>query len=381
MTVDGSISAVMLPDYTAKNPYQVELLAALDRQGIDVSVAPVTWRFPILRGWLRDGRADVIHLHWITPFIGTDRWWVAWLLGLRTLLEIAIVRAFGTRVVWTVHNATAHEARTPRVDLAVRLGVARLCSGFIVHCDRGVEVVRETYRLPDHLAGRIRTIPHGHYLDSYPNETSRTTARRSLGIEPGADVLLYFGLIRPYKQVPGLIEAFRSADLGGDARLLVVGNPWNRSIRDRVVAASDDDPRIRTVLEYVPTAEIQVYMAAADAVVLPFRSVLTSGSALLAMSFSRAVIVPDEGCPADVVSPGGGITYDPSSRRGLAGALETALSPGTDLEAMGRRNRRVAAAFDWNRIAERTAAVYRGDWERTVGGSDAMRRDIEATMD
>lgn len=53
-------------------------------------------------------------------------------------------------------------------------------------------------------------------------------------------------------------------------------------------------------------------MNAADAVVLPFENVLSSGLALLAMTFGRGLVAPEIGCVEALLNPGGGIGYDPS---------------------------------------------------------------------
>ncbi|MFW6152750.1 MAG: glycosyltransferase [Halobacteriota archaeon] len=374
-------TVLMLPDYTRRNPYQRELRAGLEREGVGVAVAPVHPWFPVVRGWVRHGRPDVVHLHWITPYIDTERWWLALLLGLRTVIELVLVRILGTRVVWTVHNLASHEDRTPRVDYAVRFTVIRLCSTAIVHCERARELVREHFRLSSARAERVHPIPHGHYLESYPDRVTRDEARRSLEIGSDEDVLLYFGLIRPYKNVPGLIDAFQTADVGPDTRLLVVGNPQSSQLRERILASAADDPRIEPVLEFVPDASIQTYMRATDAVVLPFRSVLTSGSAVLAMSFDRAVILPDRGCPAEIVGDAGGIRYDDDRPEGLVRAIEMGVSSATDLDGMGRRNRRAVERFDWDDIAARTADVYRGVAHRTDRPGSPAMTDVEATRE
>ena len=196
-------------------------------------------------------------------------------------------------------------------------------------------------------------------------------------------MFLAFGMVRPYKQVPALVETFRAV-AGPDDRLVVAGNPnrdWlERAVRER----AGDDPRVRLDLRFVPDDEVGDYFAAADAVVLPYRDVLTSGSAVLAMSFGRAVVAPRIGCLPWQVGDGG-VLYDPGDAdadgtggagtgrtdatgtgggagtsdvplAGLAGAMSEARE--RDLDAMGARNRQRVLALDWAGIAERTRAVY-----------------------
>jgi glycosyltransferase involved in cell wall biosynthesis len=58
--------------------------------------------------------------------------------------------------------------------------------------------------------------------------------------------------------------------------------------------------RVQLLLEYVPDAEVSALFEAADAVVLPFRRVTTSGSAALALAHGRAVILPQVESFADL---------------------------------------------------------------------------------
>lgn len=362
------MTALMCPDYTESNPYQSELIAALEGRGVDVTAADADGAAPLLSAVRANGVPDVVHVHWLHRFVITERRFpapLALLLGLRLCLELVVLRALGARLVWTVHNLLDHERVAPRSELLVRAVVARLVDGIVVHCEAAARSVADTYRLSDRAAARIRVVDHGHFADVYADEVSASAARERLGLAPDVPVVCFFGLIRPYKDVPRLAETFES--ISGDARLLIVGNPWNEAVERRVRAASAGDDRIRTVLEYVPDDEVQVYLRAADAVALPFDSVLTSGSAILAMTFGRAVVAPSIGCLPGLLTADGGVLYDPSDSDGLRNALERALEDRDRLIEMGRRNEAAARRLDWDRIAERTRAVYAGEAARERG--------------
>lgn len=368
------VRVLMCPDYTGSNPYQSELIDALADRNVDVTPVAVGGAFPLLSAARRHSVPDVIHLHWAHRFLIADRRFPAVLaaaLGVKLLLELCVLRALGARLVWTVHNLADHERTAPRVELAVRRGMAEIVHRLIVHCDAAAASVRDTYGLSDRVARRIRVIPHGNFTGVYADDVTREAARRQIELSQDVPVLLYFGLIRPYKNVPDLVETFRATDV--DARLLVVGNPWSDTVEREVHAACGDDDRIQTVLKYVPDDEIQRYMRAADAVVLPFESVLTSGSAVLAMTFGRAVIAPEIGCLPGLVGSTGGYLYDPEDPEGLTAALHRAVVDSDQLDSMGRRNRAIAQRLDWGWIADRTRAVYRGAAPvRTpqIGGDD-----------
>jgi glycosyltransferase involved in cell wall biosynthesis len=212
----------------------------------------------------------------------------------------------------------------------------------------------------------VVVIPHGHFIDSYENTVSREEAREWLGVgdEP---VFLFFGNVRPYKGVDDLVAAFKRLD--GDARLFVVGRSLDDEEADaRLRAACAEDDRITTVFEFVPEADIQRYMNAADALVLPFEEVLTSGSAILGMSFGRAVVAPRLGCLPDVLSETPELLYRPDDPDGLYDALRRARE--ADLEAAGQRNYEKVRGYDWNGIAARTRSVY----ENAAGVPKRTRR-------
>jgi glycosyltransferase involved in cell wall biosynthesis len=93
-------------------------------------------------------------------------------------------------------------------------------------------------------------------------------------------------------------------------------------------------------------------------VVLPFRDILTSGSAILALSHGRPVIAPAMGCLPGTLPADATFLYDPDAEDALAGAIRAAKA--ADLVTMGERARAWADTVDWGPIAEETAALYRG---------------------
>ena len=99
-------------------------------------------------------------------------------------------------------------------------------------------------------------------------------------------------------------------------------------------------------------------MRAADAAVLPFRDILTSGSAILALSHGRPVIAPAMGCLPGTLPADATFLYDPDADGALADAMRQAAA--ADLAVMGARARAYAETIDWGPIAEQTAALYRG---------------------
>jgi glycosyltransferase involved in cell wall biosynthesis len=329
------------------NPYTRALYESVAEQGFEVrelSYPGMAFRAP-----------DIVHLHWpeLTFLAGTRRWRVvARLVLFYTCFGIGRLR--GTRMVWTCHNVAPHEERsTPLLRRISRRMLTRSVDGVICLTESGVHALREAY--PELRDRPTRVVPHGHYRGFYDLGGDKTGARDSLGI--GNRIFLAtVGQIRPYKNVPALIDAVAALDRP-DLLLGVAGNPAGpelaREIRERAARLPD----VRLELGFLPDETLSTWLLAADAIVLPYRAIQNSGSALLALSAGRPVIVPDLGAMAelrDAVGPEwvyvyqGELTSDRLSDA-LAWLAGTRRSPeGPDL-----------TSFDWHRIGALTADLYR----------------------
>ncbi|MFN8623180.1 MAG: glycosyltransferase [Chloroflexota bacterium] len=356
---DVPLRVLSLPDYSHANPYQRQLAAGLARQGVrSIGGRPGKYQpFPILSAWVRAGRPSVLHLHWTHEYLkgrdGPTR-----LNRLRFLSQLRLLKRLGVRLVWTMHNLGGHDGPKHAHEMAVHRTLVGLADAVICHCRAARDAAIAAYGLDAATAARLHVIPHGSYLGVYPDTLDRDAARARLGLVDAGPVLLFLGAIRGYKGTDDLIAAFRAID-DPTARLLIAGKPRGEALEDKLGAAATADPRIRLELRFVPDEELQVWLRAADLMVLPFRDILTSGSAILALSFGLPVVAPALGCLPETVPPDAGILYDPASPDALAAALTRALA--ADLPAMRDAALGAARALDWDTIAAATTARYRGE--------------------
>jgi beta-1,4-mannosyltransferase len=339
--------------WNKKNPYQQNLAEALALHDVEVTGCESRKFLPVLSLLWRYGRPDVLHLHWISGFLVSRFRWLSLVRSTLLLAELLVIRLLGVRIVWTIHNLVEHKKRDVRFELRVSRLVARYCDRFVVHCVQARRSVMDAFQISN--ADRITVIPHGNYLGSYPDEVEESAARARLGVAPGSFVYLFFGMVQPYKGIEELIEAFSALD-DPEATLLLVGSCRNAKLEEHIGSAAKHDSRIMPVLRYVESDEVQYYMRAANAVVLPFSDVFTSGSAVLAMSFGRALVVPRLGCLPEYVDTRGGILYEPGAER-LIEALQSIAC--ADWQAMGSYNRKIAEQLDWGAIARQTFSAYR----------------------
>ncbi len=333
------------------NPYGP--LLAHDLAKLDIHLQLGDYAFQ--RDWLEASRDDysVLHLNWLHWFYRCETLEES-VSRLNTFADnLHYAKELGYRVVWTLHNRYPHERPFPDLDHLARLVVARLADGMIAHCHYGAGLARKLFFRNDDL----HVIPHGHYIDIFPNVISRDEARRRLGLPEDAFVYLFFGNARVYKGIENLIDAYREC-AGSDTRLAIMTRrAYDGSHADRVIGMTEEDDRIHVFTHtFFPNEDFQIYLNAADVVVLPFTQVLTSGSAIAALSFGKPVIVPALGCLPELVDESMGILYDPRD----AGALSHALLDirRRDLDKAGRAAFEGAKSLDWHSIASRVAEVY-----------------------
>jgi glycosyltransferase involved in cell wall biosynthesis len=273
------------------------------------SVLPWTWRRTGLH--LRAMRPDLLVVPWWHPFFGPS-------LGTAAR---AARRGNAPKRIFLCHNVEPHEG-TPldRWLGAYGLGAA---DGFLVHARA------EEARLRPRAGGRpIRVHPHPTYEIFSREQPAREAARAAIGAE--GRVILFFGYVRAYKGLADLLEALRIARASSWDRLYVVGEfyepraQYEAALRDPAIAA-----KTTIVDRYVANEEVAGYFAAADVVVLPYRSATGSGIAQVAYGAGVPVIATRTGGLDEVVEDGvSGLLVDPSDPPALARAIERFFDEG-----------------------------------------------------
>ena len=256
-------------------------------------------------------RPDVLVLQWWTGAV------------LHSYLRLArMVKRYGGRVVLEWHEVQdTGEARIPGVTRYVVGAMKQLLKrvdGHVVHSRYDLDLLRQTYDLPDH---RVVTAPHGPY-NHYDQPAADGIVQRD-----GEFVFLYFGVIRPYKGVEDLVAAFDLLPqaVRDTSRLLIVGETWEGwTLPLEAVAASPNRDRITVVNRYVDDEEVAAHFAAADAVVLPYRRSSSSGPLHIAMSTGLPVLVSSVGGLVEAAGDYSGVTFvPPASPAALAEAMST----------------------------------------------------------
>lgn len=355
---------VLMAPWFDDNPYQQLLADGLRQTGVEV-IGQSADDFFVRAAF---AGADAYHLHWLHSFYHSKRA-IKRLLNVAAFsLQLLVARLRGKGIVWTVHNLRDHELKFPHLDRYCTWLVTRLATAVITHCDWSKAQLRSAFpSLPDE---RVWTIRHGHYIGRYPPAAvPRHEARARFGVSEDETLLLFFGNIRAYKGLPDLIDAFATLPPDAGCRLLIAGKPLD---------AADEGPlreaasglAIELTLRSIGDDEIALFFTAADYLVLPYRSIATSGAAILGMSLATAIVAPDMGCLGETLREAGAILYDPADRDGLRRTLLEAVAQRPKADQLGQRNLEVARQWGWDRIAARTAEAYRAHRRPRPDGRD-----------
>jgi glycosyltransferase involved in cell wall biosynthesis len=283
---------------------------------------------PDMLAYRRAARAaDVVHFQWLT-------------------VQPLDVHLLPRRpLVLTAHDVLPREPR--RAQLRAQKGLYERVDMVLVHSEHG----RERLAALGIAGEKLRVVPHGAftYLAEQPGE-------RPLPPELAAadrPVVLCFGLMRPYKGIDVLLEAWRGI---ADAELWIVGRPR----MDIAPLQAQAPPNVRFVPRFITDAEIPAYFRRAEVVVLPYREIDQSGVLFTALAFGKPMVLTAVGGFPEVAATGAAELVAPGDPEALRAALAAVLGDGAKRGAMAAAAAAAAAGpYSWDRAAEATLAAYR----------------------
>jgi beta-1,4-mannosyltransferase len=271
------------PEKLTDNPSLLLLFCEVMKNGVEIS--PFYNKKNLL------SRPDVIHVHFPEWLIRWQRLWLAPLDVVAVLGLLWLARRRGAILVWTGHDLEPHELSHPRLWRAYnRLFISQV-DLLISFSEGAASLLVERY---SRLAGvPTAVVPHGHYRDYYTAPPKAAILRKELKLDH-RPVLLCFGLIRPYKNLPGIIRAWRQLP-EPRPQLVIAGHPADSEIAEAITKEAGDSKDIHLLLRFIHDDEVPTIFAIADVVLMPYmaRSALNSGVAHLALSLSRPAILND----------------------------------------------------------------------------------------
>ena len=262
--------------------------------------------------------ADVVHFQWLTV----------------QPLDVHLLPPVHPLVL-TAHDVLPREPR-PGQRAAQRRLYERV-DAVVVHSQHGARRLR-ALGVP---AERVHVIPHGaftHLSELPEGELPLPETERP--------VVLFFGLLREYKGIDVLLEAWRGID---DAELWIVGMP-------RMKLDPPTLPGVRFLPRYVSDQELAALFRRADLVTLPYREIDQSGVLFVALAFGKPLLLSDAGGFPEVAAAQ---TVPAGDAAALHDALVALLADPERRNAMAQAALQAAATtYSWDTIARQTLALY-----------------------
>jgi glycosyltransferase involved in cell wall biosynthesis len=274
--------------------------------------------------------ADLVHFMWL-PVPSLDR----------HLLPPKRPRVFTMH--WRLPKKGTRIARTLTALLAEMDAV-------IVHSEHGAERLAGDFGVSPQ---RLEVIPHGafNYLTHQESEVPLPPELEAVE----GPVILAFGLIRPYKGMDVLLDAFTRVR---GAELWIVGAP-RMPMAPLHALASRAPGKVRFVDRFVTDPEIPAFMRRADIAVLPYRNIEQSGVLYTALAFGRPLVLSDVGGFPEVAALGAAELTPVGDPEALAAVLQRLIDDPAKRERLGAKALAAALGpYSWDEVGRKTLALY-----------------------
>lgn len=248
------------------------------------------------------------------------------------------------KVISILDNVVPHEQRF--FDTPLTKYFLSGSDGSVTLCEA---VSKDLLRLrPD---AEFRVIQHPLY-SHFGERIPREEASRKLGLDPKRKTILFFGLIRLYKGLDILLEAFEK--LPEDYQLIIAGEPYGSFDRyQKIIDRIAKPERIHMSLKYIKDSEVSVFFSAADIAVLPYRSATQSGISSVAYHFEVPMIVTDVGGLKETVGDTGtGIVAPECTPQAIMHEIERYFAEPQLKQSFITNIRKEKERLSWKRFSE-----------------------------
>ncbi len=272
---------------------------------------------------------------------------------------LRFARAMGIKIVYTVHNVLPQDSGDRHRTVFRR--IYQLSDRLICHDNSARLRLQHEFDIDPR---RISVIPHGPLLKNR-YAVSSGDARLRLGFDPTETLVLWQGIVRPYKGVSFLLDAWKVLTSKGisAARLAIVGDGDDsllRELREKVAALSVQSS-VRLDFRFVPVTDLQDYYAAADIIVYPYREITTSGALMTGLGHGKAIVATRQPAFSHVLEDNGNaLMVDYGDIEGLAERLRRLIGDPALRSRLGNEARKIdAMGPQWPDLAAQTIACYR----------------------
>ena len=240
------------------------------------SINPLNWIYKGLS--IRKEKYDVVIVPFWLPFMGAS---------LGTIIRL--LKGKNTKIISVAHNIIPHEART---------GDKTLTNYFIKGVDGFLSMTEKVLNdLKTFDKNKPKVVsPHPIY-DNFGDIKPRKQALDYLKLDPNYKYILFFGLIRDYKGLDLLLEAFATHELRDNKIKLIIAGEYysDKTPYQKLIEKYHLEKDIIQIDKFIPDSEVHYFFNACDLVVQPYKSATQSGVTQIAYHFNKPMIVTNVG--------------------------------------------------------------------------------------
>ena len=198
-------------------------------------------------------------------------------------------------------------------------------------------------------------------FENFGERVERSEACVRLGLDPANRYVLFFGLIRDYKGLDLLLDAWAQLRRAGrtEGRRLIGAGEFYTAREPYLNRIADNGLQDEVLLHdrFIPDDDVKYYFSAADFVVQPYKTATQSGVTQIAYQFCVPMVVTKVGGLAEIV-PDGRVGYvcEPTPE-GVAGAIER-MYEGDTLQRFRENCVEERRRFSWEEMCSRITELY-----------------------
>jgi glycosyltransferase involved in cell wall biosynthesis len=303
-----------------------------------VNLAALTLRFSI-------SAPEIVHVQYLpmlTQRIPLDFWF----------LEFCARK--GSKVVLTVHDLLPHD--TADIHKRTFEELYRKVDEIICHSDHIRTRLREEFGIDE---DKVSVIPHGPFFYDLP---ASDVAHSFLEEEPDSVIVLWQGIIFPYKGIDLLLEAWREVEAHGIAARLVIAGTGSPEILAAIQEqiAQLELKRVTLQLRFISTEELVAIYRRADVVVYPYRAITTSGALATGLALGKTIVASDLAVFRELLrNEENALLVNPEKTEVLATALIRLIGSAELREELAANVRAMNFGdASWLSIAKKTMGTY-----------------------
>lgn len=293
---------------------------------------------------------DIVHIHWMHHAYQNGNPLLFIVKSFIFIMTMLYLKVRKVQLVWTIHNLYPHQVKFKGLERFMRTLICKFCSKLLVASEAIKRKVMQEFSVP---ASKLFVVKHGHYLGVY--KSKGIDYRQAYGISGDADIYLFLGAIKAYKGVEDLVEAFNAVKTK-QSYLIIAGKADKQM--ESYLKKVEDKGNIILDIRFIPNEEVADLISAVDVMVMPYKEITTSGSAILGLSFRKLIVMPDNDFIDEYFKEDMVVRYNPSDYNGLENAMKAALN--VKREQKTPQYEEVLKELEWSAIAQKIKNVYQG---------------------